>query len=90
MSVKYPYKSSHYSCGLNPSYMKAWASKKAAQIKKLISTKTNKEYLPVLLYSGMSGINHATYLASALTDLSVNFGQVYVRKKNEKISRKIM
>lgn len=44
----------------------------------------NGDKIPVLCYSGMSGIAHATAISIALQMRNVPFGMVYVRKRNER------
>lgn len=75
-------KSSHYSLALNPRAIRAWAKREAVFLEKAI----NKNFpgcRPVLVYSGMSGISHASCLAYALLNLGIECKQIYVRKKNE-------
>ena len=68
----------HYSTCFNVQAMMRWAKDVADEIKNY-----SKEYdlYPILVYSGMSGISHATYLA---TYLKTNFTHVYIRKNEEK------
>ena len=75
--------STHYSMAMLPKVMMKWARTEAKKIKCLLDKKQNLGF-PVLIYSGMSGINHAAYLSAALTRQKVSFGQIYVRKETEK------
>ena len=74
--------SSHYSGAMNPGAMIEWAYKEAVRLKELFETNKNRGF-PVLVYSGMSGINHAAYLSRSLFELGIEFGQICVRKENE-------
>ena len=76
-------KSTHYSYALSPKHMKKWAKEEAKWIVNTLNRRARKPF-PVLVFSGMSGTNHAAYLASALSDLKLDFGQMYVRKPGER------
>ena len=71
----------HYSIAMNPKAMHRWANTEAKKLKALLAS-SNLEF-PVLIYTGMSGINHAAYLSMSLTRHKVDFGQIYVRKDTE-------
>ena len=78
-------RSSHYSAALNPEIMIAWAKFEAIEIRKAlkIAKRIEKGTIPILVYRGMSGINHAAYLSAALFQTKVKFEQIYVRKEQE-------
>lgn len=68
----------HYSTCFNVQAMMRWAKDVADEIK---NYSQEHDLYPILVYSGMSGISHATYLA---TYLKTNFTHVYIRKNEEK------
>jgi len=71
----------HYSYAMNPRVMTEWANETADRIKCLLN---NIKEHPILIYSGMSGINHAAYLSRSLYERDVNFDQFYLRKNEER------
>ena len=73
--------STHYSSAFNAQAMIKWAHGESLKIKQYA---VNNDLHPILVYIGMSGVAHASYLAQALVKEKVNFMQIYVRKKNEK------
>ena len=73
--------STHYSSAFNAQAMIKWAHGESLKIKQYA---VNNNLHPILVYIGMSGVAHASYLAQALVKEKVNFMQIYVRKKNEK------
>lgn len=75
------FNSTHYSLAQEPPMLIAWAREAA---EKLIAA-TPEGSAPILCYSGMSGVAHATALSVALYNRGhTNFGMVYARKENEK------
>ena len=80
-------RSSHYSKAHEPRLLSDWAEIKAgAIIAAFNATPVSKRQPPLLCYSGMSGIAHATALSIALYRVSprFRFGMAYVRKSGEK------
>lgn len=75
--------STHYSCSLDALQLNMRATQLAASIAILtLGEKTGA--LPILLYTGMSGIAGATAIAMALwRDHQIEPGMMYVRKENE-------
>ena len=73
-------RSSHYSNCFDIDLMLERSKEHA---KDLVEVPLN-DYHIILVYSGMSGVNHATYLAIALNELHIPFSQIYVRKEHEK------
>lgn len=71
----------HYSKAQDPAYMTEWARTAYTQLTGLWEGK--KDRVPVLVYSGMSGIASATVLSLVLHKHGVVFGMVYVRKVGE-------
>lgn len=72
---------SHYGSSMNPHYMAEWGRTIAKEVDALIADGK----FPILVYRGMSGTTAATAISMFInkTD-NVDFGTVYVRKKNEK------
>lgn len=74
------YSSTHYSNCFDVELM----LKRSKQFAETLEEISLGGYHIILIYSGMSGINHATYLSIALHERLVPFSQIYVRKENEK------
>lgn len=75
-------KSTHYSQAFNPDVMKNWAKTALPLIKAAISLKF-PDHIPVLLYSGMSGVSHAMYLSNLMHTRRFKHEHIYIRKKRE-------
>ncbi len=72
---------SHYGSSMNPHYMAEWGRTIAKEVDALIADGK----FPILVYRGMSGTTAATAISMFITKTdTVDFGTVYVRKKNEK------
>lgn len=71
--------SGHYSYALNPLVLSEIAERRAKQIKETVVT--NK--VPVLVFTGFSGIALATAIALELTKLKFSFHMLMVRKQGE-------
>jgi orotate phosphoribosyltransferase len=76
-------KSTHYSQAFNPEIMKTWAKKALPLIKTAMALKF-PGHIPVLLYSGMSGVAHAMYLSNLMHSRRFKHEHIYIRKKREK------
>lgn len=75
--------STHYSRALEPNYMYDWAVEAAPKLINAVR-RSFPDHFPVLVYTGMSGISHAAYLACELHQYEdFPFGQMYVRKAGE-------
>lgn len=74
---------SHYGCSQNLGELSIKAEKIAKALKAEFRKKSYKGFIPLLAYSGMSGITFATMLSFYLTKKKALHGMAYVRKKNE-------
>ncbi len=70
----------HYSLAFKPTELRRWAVREA---KRLANLFVNTKGLPVLVYTGLSGISTATALALELDQYQVKFAMAYVRKGRE-------
>lgn len=77
---------SHYSNSMQPNLLGPWAKKMSVSFKNLFLKKNAefRDYIPVLCYSGMSGVAHATALALELYKIGLKFHMGYVRKDTER------
>lgn len=75
---------SHYDSAQALGKLSVYAKTQATQLIKLFARKDYKGYIPLLAYSGMSGVAFATMLSFYLTEAKVKHEMAYVRKKNEK------
>lgn len=73
--------STHYSKAQDPAHMSSWAQRAAIQLVEMWKGKELR--VPVLLYSGMSGVASATALSLELAVRDIKFGMMYVRKVGE-------
>ena len=70
----------HYSLAFKPAELSRWAVKEA---KRLANLFVNTKGLPVLVYTGLSGVSTATALAIELDKYQVKYGMAYIRKGRE-------
>ena len=76
--------STHYSIAQYPDMMADFATQKSQVLRNIFKKPEFKNLIPILCYSGMSGVSHATALALALQKKKFVFGMAYVRKEKEK------
>lgn len=75
---------SHYSRAQQPGPLMKWSLDAAQELVLMFSAGEYKDFYPVLVYTGMSGIATATALSLAIGDERLRFGMMYVRKEGEK------
>ena len=73
----------HYDYSQNIAKLNAFAEKRAKRLVALFNKPAFKGYIPLLVYSGMSGISFATLLGLHLGKLNKRYGMAYVRKDKE-------
>lgn len=73
--------SHNYALSMKIDELLRWAGESAVKVHDLLD---KRELRPIFCYTGMSGIGHATALASAYFDrYGATFGLIYVRKEHE-------
>ena len=75
-----------YSYCLRPDLLQVWAQEASDFIIRCCIFTSMK---PLLFYTGMSGVGHATALSMCLYNkIGANFGMLYIRKEHEKTSNR--
>jgi hypothetical protein len=75
--------SSHYDCSQELKKLNRLAASRAAELIKRFTKKEYRGFIPMLVYSGMSGIAFATAIGIHLEKAKARYVMAYVRKKNE-------
>jgi orotate phosphoribosyltransferase-like protein len=74
---------SHYSFGQKPSDLRSLSKTTAEQLSDMFAKQLPGK-VPLLVYTGMSGVSHATALSLYLEPYGNEFAMAYVRKAGEK------